>query len=86
MKIDPGLIIILFRIGVKTPEAELLEVVINFLKQERNCIGILGGRPGKAHYIFGTTEKSFVYLDPHCVKDNNQIDSFFCQNMFSIAH
>ena len=86
MKIDPGLIIILFRIGVKTPEAELLEVVINFLKQKRNCIGILGGRPGKAHYIFGTTEKSFVYLDPHCVKDNNQIDSFFCQNMFSIAH
>jgi hypothetical protein len=31
-KIDPGLIIILFRIGVKTPESELLEVVINFLK------------------------------------------------------
>jgi hypothetical protein len=51
--------------------------VINLLKYERHCIGILGGRPGKAHYLIGTTEKSFIYLDPHCVKDNNEIHSFF---------
>jgi hypothetical protein len=34
--------------------------------------GILGGRPGKAHYIMGTTTKNFIYLDPHFVKENNE--------------
>lgn len=64
----------------------MLNVVVNFLKTEKNCIGVLGGRPGKAHYIFGTTDKSFIYLDPHCVKETNDIDSFFCSSMFSIPH
>jgi hypothetical protein len=31
-------------------------------------MGILGGKPGLAHYIVGYTNKSFIYLDPHCVK------------------
>jgi hypothetical protein len=31
-KINPGLIIILFRIGVKAPEPDLLKVVIKFLR------------------------------------------------------
>ena len=49
-------------------------------------MGILGGRPGKAHYIFGTTEKSFIYLDPHCVKVQKNMESFFSDKIFSISH
>lgn len=36
--------------------------------------GILGGRPGKAHYIIGTTDKNFIYLDPHYVKEKQSTD------------
>jgi len=36
-------------------------------------MGILGGKPGKAHYIVGTTRKNFIYLDPHCVKSNKNM-------------
>lgn len=68
MSIDPGLIIILIRIGMNSPQPELLETIVRILKEESNCIGILGGRPGRAHYLVGTTDKSFLYLDPHCVK------------------
>ena len=48
--------------------------------------GILGGRPGKAHYIIGTTDKNFVYLDPHYVKEKQSTDEFFSLNMFSMGH
>ncbi len=48
------------------------------MKHERNFVGMLGGRPGKAHYLFGTTDKSFLYLDPHCVKYQTDLPSFMC--------
>lgn len=35
--------------------------------------GILGGKPGKAYYIIGTSNKNFIYLDPHCVKEGDNI-------------
>ena len=35
-------------------------------------MGILGGKPGLAHYIVGFTDKSFIYLDPHCVKRKDE--------------
>ena len=47
----------------------MLKPVLKILKQDKNCIGILGGSNGKAHYIVGTTLENFIYLDPHCVKD-----------------
>ena len=37
-------------------------------------MGILGGKPGLAHYIVGYTDKSFVYLDPHCVKQKQNAE------------
>lgn len=49
------LVIILIRIGFTTPQQNLLEQTVNILKNEPNCVGILGGRPGRAHYIIGTT-------------------------------
>lgn len=49
-------------------------------------MGLLGGRPGKAHYIFGTTQKSFIYLDPHCVRHQLDIESFLCETLFSMPH
>ena len=81
-----ALIIILTRIGYTKPEEQYLQTVIELLKQEASFIGILGGRPGKAHYIFGTTDTSFIYLDPHCVKVQKNIESFFSDKIFSIAH
>jgi hypothetical protein len=48
--------------------------------------GILGGRPGKAHFIIGATAKSFIYLDPHCVKEKSEAEEYFCMNMFSMGH
>lgn len=56
------------------------------MKTEKNFVGLLGGRPGKAHYIIGTTEKSFIYLDPHCVKYQMDIESFLCETLFSMSH
>ena len=67
MSIFPGMIIILVRIGMTTPQPEMLKSVINTMRLPA-FMGILGGRPGLAHYIVGFTEKSFIYLDPHCVK------------------
>ena len=61
------MIIILVRIGMHTPQPEMLKSVINIMKLN-SFMGILGGKPGLAHYIVGFTEKSFIYLDPHCVK------------------
>ena len=61
------MIIILIRIGMTTPQVEMLQSVIKIMKLSA-FMGILGGKPGLAHYIVGFTEKSFVYLDPHCVK------------------
>lgn len=54
------------------------------MKDEKNFVGILGGKPGKAHYIFGCTDKSFIYLDPHCVKNQEELDSFHCETVFSM--
>lgn len=64
----------------------MLKPVLKILKYDKNCIGILGGSNGKAHYIVGTTLDNFIYLDPHCVKETEQLDSFFCTNLFSIPH
>jgi len=33
-------------------------------------MGILGGKTSLAHYIVGFTNKNFIYLDPHYVKEN----------------
>ena len=47
-------------------------------------MGILGGRPGLAHYIVGFTEKAFIYLDPHCVKKKESTEEFLNERMFSM--
>lgn len=65
--IHPGLIIILVRIGYNSPQTDMLQSILTIMKMNAFA-GILGGRPGKAHYIIGTTAKNFIYLDPHCVK------------------
>lgn len=53
--IKPCLLVILVRIGYQKPEPELLQAVINIVLSEPRFVGILGGRPGKAHYIIGAS-------------------------------
>ncbi len=55
------------------PQPEMLQSILKLMKL-RSFMGILGGKPGLAHYIVGFTEKSFVYLDPHCVKVNESTE------------
>lgn len=62
------MIIILIRIGMDTPQPDMLKSVLAIMKIN-SFMGILGGKPGLAHYIVGLTETSFIYLDPHCVKE-----------------
>ena len=73
IKIKPILLVFLIRIGFHSPEENLLTNVVKILSEQPSTMGILGGRPGKAHYIVGTTNDSFIYLDPHCVKDQKNI-------------
>jgi hypothetical protein len=47
----------------------MLESVIQLMKFP-SFMGILGGKTNLAHYIVGFTEKKFIYLDPHYVKEN----------------
>lgn len=50
-------------------------------------MGILGGKTGLAHYIVGFTNKNFVYLDPHYVKESTgNIEDYFGSAMFSMPH
>lgn len=67
MSIYPGLFIILVRLGYDMPQPEMIQSLLSIMKMHAFA-GILGGRPGKAHYIIGTTPKNFIYLDPHFVK------------------
>ena len=64
------MIIILVRIGLNTPQPDMLQSVVEIMKLD-GFMGILGGKPGLAHYLVGFTQNSFVYLDPHCVKGNS---------------
>jgi hypothetical protein len=68
-----------------TPEPDMLASVIATMKLS-GFLGILGGRPGRAHFIMGTTKTNFIYLDPHFVKGEEQAEEFFCSNMFSMPH
>jgi len=45
----------------------MLASVISIMKLS-GFLGVLGGRPGRAHFIMGTTQSNFIYLDPHYVK------------------
>lgn len=65
------MIVILVRIGMYSPQPEMLKSVIKCMEL-RSFMGILGGKPGLAHYIVGFTDKSFIYLDPHCVKRKDE--------------
>ena len=69
------MIIILLRIGMTSPQPEMLQSVIEIMKLSA-FMGILGGKPGLAHYIVGFTDKSFIYLDPHCVKGHQGTEEF----------
>jgi hypothetical protein len=55
--IFPGMIVILVRIGLSAPQPEMLRSVIEVMKIG-GFMGILGGRPGRAHYIVGFTENN----------------------------
>ena len=81
----PGLIVILVRIGYTEPQPEMLQALLGAMRLE-SFAGVLGGRPGRAHYFVGTTDKAFFYLDPHCVKDCTEGDQFFSEQIFSMAH
>jgi cysteine protease ATG4 len=85
-KTKPCLLIIVCRIGFEKFEEKMLNEVIKILRKEKNCVGILGGKVNKAHYIFGTSQHSFIYLDPHCVKNQMNIESFLCETLFSMPH
>ena len=38
-------------------------------------VGMIGGRPKQAYYFIGSCyENSLVYLDPHLVQENGQIE------------
>lgn len=79
------MIIILVRIGYNQPQPEMLQSILALMRLSAFA-GILGGRPGKAHYIIGATDKNFIYLDPHYVKENQSTEEFFSLNMFSMNH
>ena len=61
----------------------MLQAVLKLMRF-RSFMGILGGKPGLARYLVGNTEHSFVYLDPHCVKSNQQTEDFLNESMFSM--
>ena len=77
------MIIVLVRIGMNSPQPEMLESVIKLMQLD-SFMGILGGKPGLARYLVGCTESSFVYLDPHCVKNNQAAEEFLNESMFSM--
>lgn len=54
MSIYPGLIVVLIRIGMNTPQPEMLNSLLNIMKIP-SFMGILGGKPGLAHFIVGCT-------------------------------
>ena len=60
---------------MNSPQPEMLQAVVRLMKF-RSFMGILGGKPGLARYLVGYTDNSFVYLDPHCVKNNQQTEDF----------
>lgn len=76
---------ILVRIGMHEPQAEMIQSVLSLMRLT-SFVGILGGKPGKAYYILGTSKNRFIYLDPHCVKEESHLEEFFCGKMFSLGH
>lgn len=85
-QIKPCLLVILVRIGYQSPEKDMLELIVDIVNKEPSFVGLLGGRPGKAHYIFGSSKDSFIYLDPHCVKHQTELEHFFCNKIFTMPH
>ena len=48
------MIIILVRIGMSSPQEEMLKSIIKVMELP-SFMGMLGGKPGLAHYIVGFT-------------------------------
>ena len=46
----------------------MLDSLIQLMKLP-SFMGVLGGKTNLAHYIVGFTDKGFIYLDPHYVKE-----------------
>jgi hypothetical protein len=57
------------RLGLETVEECYYESLLDYFRINNN-IGIIGGRGTKALYFVGRMNKSFIYIDPHYVKES----------------
>jgi cysteine protease ATG4 len=57
------------RLGLDKLEECYYDSLLDYFKINNN-IGLIGGRGSKALYFIGSFGKSFIYIDPHYVKEN----------------
>ena len=89
---NSGIIFVSCRLGLNQVESCYFEALL-FLFQSKNCLGFIGGKPGRAFYFIGFDhEQNLVYLDPHltqesintCISNSKQIESYFVKNIYRI--
>ena len=89
---NSGIIFVSCRLGLNQVESCYFEPLL-FLFQSKNCLGFIGGKPGRAFYFIGFDhEQNLVYLDPHltqesintCISNSKQIESYFVKNIYRI--
>ncbi|XP_051912539.1 cysteine protease ATG4D-like [Hippocampus zosterae] len=90
--VKPVFFIVLCKVGVQKPLPDCVEVICRLL--EHPCsLGMIGGRPGKAHYFLGKThDNRLFFLDPHYVQSSTsfselpeKLPSYFCDQIRSIS-
>lgn len=85
----PVLILIPIRVGME--EISLVhKITLQEMLANRQCVGVIGGRPKHALYFIGFQDEELIGLDPHCVRaiqnpSRSTINSYCCSEPRKIS-
>lgn len=84
IKVDKSVFIfVTLRLGLHKIEEESSKKLLKCF-DIKQCIGIIGGKPGSSYYFYGYQENYLLYLDPHVIQDSHNPQ--FQSNHINMLH